>query len=70
MKANSTREMIDYSRAWRKKGMKGVETLHNVIEVFIDIFDGAFKLWLLSCSELGSSNSVGWLIFRMLWIEK
>jgi len=52
MKANSTREMIDYSRAWRKEGMEGIKTLHNAIEAFVDIFDGAFKLCLLSCSEL------------------
>jgi len=50
--------------------MEGVETLPDTIEVFIDIFDGALKLCLLLCSELGDGNSVGWLIFCVLWIKK
>jgi len=70
MKANSTREMIDYSRAQRKEGVEGIETLPNTIEAFVDIFDGTFKLFLLPCGELGDSDSVGWLIFCVLWIEK
>jgi len=59
VKANSTRELIDYSRAWRKEEIEEVETLPNTIEVFIDIFDGALKLCLLLCSELGDGDSVG-----------
>jgi len=66
MKANSTREMIDYSQAWSEERMERIETLPNTIETFVNIFDGAFKFSLLSCGELGGSDSVGRLILRML----
>jgi len=68
MKANSTREMIDYLRTRGEKGMKGVEAVSNAIELLIDILDRAFEVGLLFCGEFGSSSLVGVLILSMLRI--
>jgi len=68
MKANSTREMIDYPRSRGEKGVKGVEAVSNAIELLIDIFDRAFEVGLLFHGEFGSSGLVGGLILSMLRI--
>jgi len=39
VKANSTREMIDYPRSRGKEGMKGIEAVSNAIEPLIDVLD-------------------------------
>jgi len=69
IKTNSTREIIDYSRTRGKERMKGIEAISNPIEMLIDVFDGAFKVGLLFCNEVGSSSSVRGLIFSILRIE-
>ena len=68
MKANSTREMIDYLRTGGEKGVKGVEAVSNAIEPLIDILDRAFEVGLLFHGEFGSSSFVGGLILSMLRI--
>jgi len=68
MKANSTREMIDYPRSRGEKGVKGVEAVSNAIELLIDILDRAFEVGLLFHGEFGSSGLVGGLIFSVLRI--
>ena len=52
VKANSTREMIDYLRSRGEKGVKGVEAVSDAIEPFIDILDRAFEVSLLFHGEL------------------
>ena len=68
MKTNSTREMIDYSRTRRKKGVKGVKAVSNAVEPFIDVLDGALEVGLLLHSEFGRCSFVGCLILSMLGI--
>jgi len=68
MKANSTREMIDYPRSRGEKGVKGVEAVSNAIEPLIDILDRAFEVGLLFHGEFGSSGLVGGLILSVLRI--
>jgi len=68
MKANSTREMIDYPRTRGEKGVKGVEAVSNAIELLIDILDRAFEVGLLFRSEFGSGGLVGVLILSVLRI--
>jgi len=68
MKANSTREIIDYLRSRGEKGMKGVEAVSNAIEPLIDILDRAFEVGLLFHGEFGSSGLVRGLILSVLRI--
>jgi len=68
VKANSTREMIDYPRSRGEKGVKGVEAVSDAIELFIDILDRAFEVSLLFHSEFGSCGFVGDLILSVLRI--
>jgi len=68
VKAKSTREIIDYPRPRRKKGMERVETVSNTIELLIDILDRALEVGLLFCSEFGSCGFVGDLILSVLRI--
>jgi len=68
MKANSTREMIDYLRSRGEKGMKGVKAVSNAIEPLIDILDRAFEVGLLFYGEFGSSSLMRGLILSMLRI--
>jgi len=68
MKANSTREMIDYSRSRSEKGLKGIEAVSNAIEPFIDILNRAFEVSLLFHGEFGSCSLVGGLILSVLRI--
>jgi len=68
MKANSTREMIDYLRSRGEKGVKGVEAVSNAIEPLIDILDRAFEVGLLFHGEFGSSGLMGGLILSVLRI--
>jgi len=68
VKANSTREMINYLRSREEKGMKGVEVVSDAIEPFIDILDRAFEVSLLFHDEFGSCSLVGGLILSMLRI--
>jgi len=68
MKANSTREMIDYPRTRGEKGVKGVEAVSNAIEPLIDILDRAFEVGLLFRGEFGSGGLVGVLILSVLRI--
>jgi len=69
MKANSTREMINYPRSRREKGVEGVEAVSDAIEPLIDILDRAFEIGLLFHGEFGSSNLVEGLILSMLRIQ-
>ena len=59
VKANSTREMIDYLRPRGEEGVKRVEAVSNTIELLIDILDRALEVGLLFCSEFGSCSFVG-----------
>jgi len=68
MKANSTREMIDYPRSRREEEVKGIEAVSNAIEPLIDVLDRALEVGLLFCSEFGSCSFVGCLILSMLGI--
>jgi len=68
MKANSTREMINYPRTRGEKGVKGVEAVSNAIELLIDILDRAFEVGLLFRGKFGSSGFVGVLILSVLRI--
>jgi len=68
MKANSTREMIDYPRTRGEKGVEGVEAVSNAIEPLIDILDRAFEVGLLFYGEFGSDGLVGVLVLSMLRI--
>jgi len=68
VKANSTREMINYLRSRREEGVKGVEVVSNTVEPLIDILDRALEVGLLFCSEFGSCSFMGSLILSMLGI--
>jgi len=68
MKANSTREMIDYLRTRGKKGVKGVEAVSNAIKPLIDILDRAFEVGLLFHGEFRSGGLMGVLILSVLRI--
>jgi len=68
VKANSTREMIDYLRSREKEGVKGVKAVSNAIEPLIDVLDRALEVGLLFCSEFGSCSFVGSLILSVLGI--
>ena len=66
MKTNSTREMIDYPRARKEEGVKGIKVVSNTIKMLVDILDGTLEIGLLFYVEFGSSNSVGRLILGMV----
>ena len=66
MKANSTREMIDYPKTREKERIKRIEAISNTVKVLIDILDGALKVGLLFHSEFESSSSVRSSILSML----
>jgi len=66
MKANSTREIIDYPRTRRKERIKRIEAIPNTIKMLINVLDGALKVGLLFHSEFGSSGSIKGLILRVL----
>jgi len=68
VKANSTREMIDYLRSRGEKGVKGVEAVSDAIEPFINILDRAFEVSLLFHGKFGSCGLVGGLILSVLRI--
>jgi len=68
VKANSTREMIDYLRSRGKEGVKGVEAVSNAVELLIDVLDRALEVGLLFHSEFGNCSFVGSLILGMLGI--
>ena len=66
VKANSTREMIDYLRPRGEEGVEGVEAVSNTIEPLIDILNRTLEVGLLFCSKFGSYSFVGSLILSML----
>jgi len=68
VKANSTREMIDYLRSRGEEGVKGVKAVSNAVELLIDILDRALEVGLLFHSEFGSCGFVRSLILSMLGI--
>jgi len=68
VKANSTREMIDYPRSRGEEGVKGIEAVSNAVELLIDVLDRALEVGLLFCSEFGCCSFVGCLILSMLGI--
>jgi len=68
MKANSTREMIDYLRSRGEEEMKGIEAVSNAVELLIDVLDRALEVSLLFYSEFASCSFVGYLILSMLGI--
>ena len=68
MKANSTREMIDYLRSRGEEGVKGIEAVSNAVELLIDVLDRALEVGLLFHSEFGCCSFVGCLILSVLGI--
>jgi len=66
MKTKSTREVIDYSWTWRKKGEKWIETFSNTIEAFVDILDRAFEVRPLPGGKFGGHGFMWRVIFHML----
>jgi len=68
VKANSTREMIDYPRPRGEEGIKRIEAVSNTVEPLINVLDRALEVGLLSRSEFGSCSFVGDLILSMLRI--
>ena len=68
MKANSTREMIDYLRPRGEEGVERVEAVSNTIEPLIDILDRALEVGLLFCRKFGSCSFVRGLILSVLRI--
>jgi len=68
VKANSTREMIDYLRSRGKEGVKGVEAVSNTVEPLIDVLDRALEVGLLFHGEFESYGFVGSLILSVLGI--
>ena len=68
VKANYTREMIDYLRPRRKEGVERVEAVYNTVEPLIDVLNRALEVGLLFHSEFGSCSFVGGLILGMLRI--
>jgi len=68
MKANSTREMIDYLRSRGKEGVKGIKAVSNTIELLIDVLDRALEVGLLFRSEFERCSFVGCLILSVLGI--
>ena len=53
VKANSTREMIDYPRSRGEERVKGIEAVSNAVEPLIDVLDRALEVGLLFRSEFG-----------------
>ena len=68
VKANSTREMIDYPRSRGEEGVKGIEAISNAVELLIDILDRALEVGLLFHSEFGRCSFVGCLTLSVLGI--
>jgi len=68
IKANSTREMIDYPRSRGEKRVKGIEVVSNAVELLIDVLDRALEVGLLFYSEFGSCSFMGCLILSVLGI--
>jgi len=68
VKANSTREMIDYLRSRGEKGVKGVEAISNAVEPLIDVLDRALEVGMLFRSEFGCCSFVRCLTLSMLGI--
>ena len=68
VKANSTREIINYLRSRGEEEVKGIEAVSNAVEPLIDVLDRALEVGLLSCSEFGCCSFVGCLILSMLGI--
>jgi len=68
VKANSTREMIDYPRSRGEEGVKGIEVVSNAVELLIDVLDRALEVGLLFRSEFGCCSFVGCLILSVLGI--
>jgi len=68
VKANATREMIDYLRSRGEEGVKGVKAVSNAVELLIDVLDRALEVGLLFHSEFGSCGFVGSLILSVLGI--
>jgi len=68
VKANSTREMINYPRSRGEEGVKGVEVVSNAIEPLINVLDRALEVGLLFHGEFGSGSFVRSLILSVLGI--
>jgi len=68
VKANSTREIIDYLRTRGKERMERVEVASNAVETLIDVLDRALEIGLLFHSKFGSCSSTGDLILSILRI--
>jgi len=68
VKANSTREMIDYPRSRGEEGVEGVEAISNTVKPLIDVLDRALEVGLLFRSEFGRCSFVGCLILSVLGV--
>jgi len=66
VKANSTSEIINYSRTRGKERVKGIKAISNTVKALINILDGALKVGLSFHSEFGSSSSARSLILSIL----
>ena len=68
VKANSTREMIDYLRPRGEEGVERVKAVSNTVELLINVLDRALEVGLLFCHEFGSCSFVRGLILSVLRI--
>jgi len=68
VKANSTREMINYLKSRGEAEVKGIEAVSNAVEPLIDVLDRALEVSLLFRSEFGRCSFVGCLILSVLGI--
>jgi len=68
VKANSTREIINYLRSRGEEEVKGIEAVSNAVEPLIDVLDRALEVGLLFCGEFGRCSFVGYLILSILEI--
>jgi len=69
IKTNSTREIINYSRARGEEGIKGVEAVSNIsntVKALIDVLDGTLKIGLLFHSKFENSGSMRGLILEVV----
>jgi len=60
MKANSTREMINYPRTRGKERVKRIEAISNTVKAFVDVLDRALKVGLLFRSKFRSVTNFIW----------
>jgi len=65
MKYYSTREMINYSRTRRKKNIIGFQTCLDLVEAFVNIFDGALEMSFLFACKARYHKFMCWMVLGM-----